>query len=237
MNIIFLVASLIILGTIPFWIFVLVLYILKAFINIRFTISGLYYISNISLSFFNDEFTFILKIDSIKLIFHWPRTRFLINGLKISFHINRSEFQENNQNQGKNKINDISFIKERFTEMLKMKLWSNNKNKNNLLSIGEIKNIDDMVKHKKTSLKNRLVLYILRFFDILIEKVKLTLKFKTKNVFYSIRIRKIITGVIKSPNKKAEIDLVGGVYDLEIREHIDKSEEKNNGIKEALKKK
>ena len=236
MNIIFIIASLIILGTIPFWIVVLVLYILKAFINIRFTISGLYYISNISLSLFNDEFTFILKIDSIKLIFQWPRTRFMIKGLKISFHINRSEFQENNQNQGKNKINDISFIKEKFTEMLKMKLWSNNKNKNNLLSFGEIKNIDDMVKHKKTSLKNRLVLYILRFFDILIEKVKLTLKFKTKNVFYSIRIRKIITGVIKSPNKKAEIDLVGGVYDLEIREHIDKSEEKNNVIKEALKK-
>ena len=236
MNIIFIVASLIILGTIPFWILVLVLYILKAFINIRFTISGLYYISNISLSLFNDEFTFILKIDSIKLIFQWPRTRLLIKGVKTSFHINRSEFQENNQNQGKNKINDISFIKEKFTEMLKMKLWSNNKNKNNLLSFGEIKNIDDMVKHKKTSLKNRLVLYILRFFDVLIEKVKLTLKFKTKKVFYSIRIRKIITGVIKSPNKKAEIDIVGGVYDLEIREHIDRSEEKDNGIRDVLKK-
>ena len=68
-----------------------------------------------------------------------------------------------------------------------------------------------MVKQKKSPIKNRLVLYILRFFDVYIEKIKLTLKFKTKNIFYSIKIRKIITGVIKSPNKKSQIDIVGGI--------------------------
>ena len=230
MNILFIIATIIICGTIPFWIVVLLLYILKAIINIKFTISGLYHITNISIGFFNEEFSFTLKIDSIKLLFRWPRTRLQLEGLKIIFHINKSEFQENN-NQNKKRINDFSFIKEKFSEILKSKQWVNNKDNNNLLSFGEIHHIDDMVKQKKSPIKNRLVLYILRFFDVYIEKIKLTLKFKTKNIFYSIKIRKIITGVIKSPNKKSQIDIVGGVYDLEIREHIEISEEKKEGFK------
>ena len=95
MNILFIIASIIICATIPFWIIVLVLYILKAFINLRFTVSGLYYITNINLGIYNEEFTFILKIHSIRILFGWPRTRLLIKGLKTSFLINRSEFQEN----------------------------------------------------------------------------------------------------------------------------------------------
>ena len=240
MNIFFIIATFIICCTIPFWIIVLLLYALKAFINLRFTISGLYHITNISLSIFNEEFTITLKLDSIKVKFSWPRTRFLIKGLKVNFHINKSEFQEKSQSQHKNRINDISFIKEKFSEILKSKLWANNKENNNLLSFGEIKNIDDMIKQKKSPLKNRLVLYILRFFDLYIEKIKFTLKFKTKTVFYSIRIRKIITGVIKSPNKKSQIDIVGGVYDLEIREHMEKnmenSEEKKGNAKKYISK-
>ena len=236
MNILFILATIIICGTIPFWIIVLLLYILKAVINLRFTISGLYHITNISLGLYNEEFSFTLKLDSIKVIFSWPRTRFELKGLKIAFHINKSEFKENNP-QYKNRINDISFIKEKFSEILKSKLWSNNKDNNNLLSFGEINHIDDMVKQKKSPIKNRLVLYILRFFDVFIERIKLTLKFKTKNVFYSIKIRKIITGVIKSPNKKSQIDIVGGVYDLNIREHIEKNAENNEDKKEGFKKK
>ena len=240
MNIFFIIATFIICCTIPFWIIVLLLYVLKAFLNLRFTISGLYHITNISLSIFNEEFTITLKLDSIKVKFSWPRTRFLIKGLKVNFHINKSEFQEKSQSQHKNRINDISFIKEKFSEILKSKLWANNKENNNLLSFGEIINIDDMIKQKKSPLKNRLVLYILRFFDLYIEKIKFTLKFKTKNVFYSIRIRKIITGVIKSPNKKSQIDIVGGVYDLEIREHMEKnmenSEEKKGNAKKYISK-
>ena len=236
MNIIFIIAATIIGSTIPFWIIVLLLYILKAIINIRFTISGLYHITNISIGFYNEEFSFTLKIDSIKLLFQWPRTRLQLEGLKIDFHINKSEFQENN-NQNKRRINDISFIKEKFSEILKSKLWVNNKDNNNLLSFGEIHHIDDMVKQKKSPIKNRLVLYILRFFDIYMERIKLTLKFKTKNVFYSIKIRKIIMGVIKSPNKKSQIDIVGGVYDLEIREHIESIDEKKEGFKKKSVKK
>ena len=235
MNILFIFATIIICGTIPFLIIVLLLYILKLFINLKFTISGLYHISKISLGFYNEDFSFTLKIESIRIFFHWPRTRLQIKGLKIFFNINKTEFQENNQSQ--KRINDISFIKEKFSEILKTKLWTNNKDKNNLLSFGEIKNIDDMVKQKKSPIKNRLVLYILRFFDVYIETIKLTLKFKTKNVFYSIRIRKIITGVIKSPNKKSQIDIVGGVYDLEIREHIEKNIENNEERRNSLNKK
>ena len=88
-------------------------------------------------------------------------------------------------------------------------------------------------------MKNRFVLYVLRFFDIYLERIKSTLKFTNRHIFYSIKIRKIITGVIKSPNKKAQIDIVGGVYDLEIREHIGKkldninNPEKKNIFKET----
>ena len=237
MNIIFILATFIICITIPFWILVLFLYILKGFINIRFTISGLYYITNISLGFYNEEFSFSFKLDSIRILFSWPRTRFQLKGIKIHFHINKSEFQEKNNSQNKNRINDISFIKEKFSEILKSKLWANNKDNNNLLSFGEIFNIDDMVKQKKSSYKNRLILYILRFFDVYIEKIKLTLKFQSKNVFYSIKIRKIISGVIKSPNKKSQIDIVGGVYNLEIREHIEKVGDNNEEKKKCVKKK
>ena len=195
---------------------------LKIFINLKFTISGLYYITDIQIEFSNDEFSFSLKIDSIKVIFGWPRTRFLIEGIKTSFDINKSEFKENKDIFDNSRINDVSFIKEKFADILKSKLWTNNKDKNNLLSFGEINNIDDIVKHKKTSLKNRFILYVLRFFDIYVERIKITLKFSKKYIFYSIRIRKLITGVIKSPNKKSQIDIVGGLYDLEIKEHIGK---------------
>ena len=237
MNILFILATIIICVTIPFWIIVCLLYIFKAFLNINFTISGLYYISNISIGLSNEEFSFILKIDSIRVLLGWPRIRFSIKNVKISFNINKSEFQENNQFQNTNRINDISFIKEKFSEILKSKLWANNKDNNNLLSFGEIQTIDEIVTQKKSPLKNRIVLYILRFFDACIEKIKLTLKFKTKNVFYSITIRKIIVGVVKSPNKKSQIDIAGGVYDLEIREHIEKNLESNEEKKEDLKKK
>ena len=236
MNILFIVATIIICATIPFWITVLLLYILKAFLNLNFTISGLYYITNISLGLNNEEFSFLLTIDSIRVLFRWPRIRFSIKNLKITFNINKSEFQENNQLQNKNRINDISFIKEKFSEILKSKLWANNKDNNNLLSYGEIQNIDEMIKQKKSPLKNRIVLYILRFFDVYIEKIKLTLKFKTKNVFYSVKLRKIIAGVIKSPNKKSQIDIAGGMYDLVITEHIEKNLGGDEDKKENLKK-
>ena len=222
MNLIFLFAFLIIVATIPFWILVVLLTFLKIFVNLKFTISGLYYITDIQIEFSNDEFSFSLKIDSIKVIFGWPRTRFLIEGIKTTFDINKSEFKEKKDLYDNSRINDVSFIKEKFADILKSKLWTNNKDKNNLLSFGEINNIDDIVKHKKTSLKNRFVLYVLRFFDIYIERIKITLKFSKRHIFYSIRIRKLIAGVIKSPNKKSQIDIVEGLYDLEIREHIGK---------------
>ena len=220
MNILFLLAFFIILSTLPFWILVILLSFLKFIINFKFTISGLYYITDIGLEFSNDEFSFSLKIESIRVIFGWPRTRFLIEGIKTTFNINKSEFKENNDLFNNKRINDVSFVKEKFAEILKSKMWTNNNDKNNLLSFGEINYIDDIVKHKKTSFKNRFVLYVLRFFDIYLERIKMTLKFTKRHTFYSIRIRKIITGVIKSPNKKAQIDIVGGLYDLEIREHI-----------------
>ena len=222
MNLIFLFAFLIILTTVPFWILIIFLTFLKFFINFKFTISGLYYITDIGLEFSNDEFSFSLKIDSIKVIFGWPRTRFMVEGIKTNFNINKSEFKENKDILSNKRINDITFIKEKFADILKSKMWTNNKDKSSLLSFGEINNIDDIVKHKKTSFKNRFVLYVLRFFDIYLEKIKATLKFTKRHIFYSIRIRKIITGVIKSPNKKCQIDIVGGLYDLEIREHIGK---------------
>ena len=235
MNLIFLFAFLIILVTVPFWILIILLSFLKLFINFKFTISGLYYLTDIQLEFSTDEFSFSLKVESFKVIFGWPRTRFLIEGIKTSFDINKSEFKEQNNILGKNKINDVSFIKEKFSEMLKSKLWMNNNEKNNLLSFGEIFHIDDIVKHKKTSMKNRFVLYVLRFFDIYIERIKSTLKFTNRHIFYSIKIRKIITGVIKSPNKKSQIDIVGGLYDLEIREHIGKKlESLNNPEKKKI---
>ena len=237
MNFLFILATIIICITIPFLVLVLLLYIMKGFIKIKFTISGLYHITNISIGIYNEEFSFTLKLNSIKILFRWPRTRLQLIGLKILFHINSSEFQENNGSQNKNRINDISFIKEKFSEILKNKLWANNKDNNNLLSFGEIYNIDDMVKQKKSPYKNRLVLYILRFFDVYIEKIKMTLKFNSKNVYYSIKIRKIITGVIKSPNKKSQIDIVGGVYNLEIKEHIEKIIENSEDKKECMKKK
>ena len=187
MNILFIIATIIICITIlPFWVLVLLLlYIMKGFINIKFTISGLYHITNISIGMYNEEFSFTIKLDSIKILFRWPRTRLQLIGINIHFHINKSEFQENSGSQNKNRINDISFIKEKFSEILKSKLWANNKDNNNLLSFGEIHNIDDMVKQKKSPYKNRLVLYILRFFDVYIERIKLALKFKSRNVFDS----------------------------------------------------
>ena len=239
MNLIFLFAFLIILTTVPFWFVIILLTFLKLFFNFKFTISGLYHITDIGFEFSNDEFSFSLKIDSIKVIFGWPRTRFSIEGLKTTFNINKLDFKENNDIYANKRINDISFIKEKFAEILKSKMWTNNKDKNNLLSFGEINYIDDIVKHKKTSFKNRFVLYVLRFFDIYIEKIKATLKFTKRHIFYSIRIRKIITGVIKSPNKKSQIDIVGGLYDLEIREHIGKLAENLNieDKKEAIRSK
>ena len=160
MNLLFLFAFLIILVTVPFWILIILLSFLKLFINFKFTISGLYYITDIQLEFSNSEFSFSLKIESIKIIFGWPRTRFLIEGIKTTFNINKSEFHEQKNILGNNRINDVSFLKEKFSEILKSKLWMNNSEKNNLLSFGEIFHIDDIVKHKKTSMKNRFVLYI-----------------------------------------------------------------------------
>ena len=241
MNFLFLIAFFIILTTLPFWVLVVLLSFLKFFINFKFNISGLYYISDIGLEFSNEEFSFSLNIDSIKVKFGWPRTRFLIEGVKTTFNINKSEFKEKNDSLSNKRINDVSFIKEKFAEILKSKMWTNNKDKNNLLSFGEINYIDDIVKHKKTSFKNRFVLYVLRFFDVYLERIKATLKFTKRHIFYSIRIRKIITGVIKSPNKKSQIDIVGGLYDLEIREHIGKIsdniniEEKRDALKNKSK--
>ena len=95
MNFLFLIAFIIILITVPFWIFAILLSLLKFFINIKFKISGLYYITDIQLELSNNEFNLSLAIDSIKVIFGWPRTRFLVEGIKISFNINNSECWSN----------------------------------------------------------------------------------------------------------------------------------------------
>ena len=129
MNLIFLFAFFIILATVHFWFIIILLTFLKLFFNFKFTISGLYYITDIGFEFSNDEFSFSLKIDSIRVIFGWPRTRFSIEGLKTTFNINKSEFKENKDIFGNKRINDISFIKEKFAEILKSKMWTNNKEK------------------------------------------------------------------------------------------------------------
>ena len=96
MNLLFLFTFFIILSSFSFWFIIILLTFLKLFFNFKFTISGLYYITDISFEFSNDEFSFSLKIDSIRVIFGWPRTRFSIEGLKTTFNINKSDLKKAN---------------------------------------------------------------------------------------------------------------------------------------------
>ena len=220
MNFIFWIAIIYILFTLPFVFTILLLYLLKLVVNVSFKIRGPYKITNFNLSYKNEDISFQISIDLIKLSLSYPRLHLVFSGIKSTILIIKSEFKErNHQNLGKSHSSDISFIKEKFSEILREKLWINNKSGNKILSTDEITNIDDVVKKQKISYLNKIFLFFSKLFDFNLEHIKLNLKSFSQSTYYSLLIKRIILGAVKSTTKKSEIDIIAGIYDLNIIEY------------------
>ena len=69
------------------------------------------------------------------------------------------------------------------------------------------------------SWKDFIISQFLNLFDLYFSKITINVKFKKAPYCHSVKIRKIIVGVVKSKNKNTEINLLGAVYDLDIFEY------------------
>ena len=228
MNYIFWISLIIILFSIPFIIFVIFLYLLKLVSNITFKIKGLYSISKLQVTIKTENISFQISLENIKLILRYPRLRLLISGIKAVVVLNKSEFKEINKGPNSNKENkfDYTFVKEKFSNILREKLYVNNKSGNKILSTDEIDNVDDVLKKQKSSYLNKIILFFLRQIDFDLEKIDFDLKILSQKFYYSLYIKRIILGVVKSTSKKSEIDLIVGIYDLNVFENSNKNQSK-----------
>ena len=230
MNFILVIAGLYIIYSIPFWLFIFLLILLKLlFINISFSISSLYSISNVEINIGNEYLTLFIHIDNIRFVLTWLRIRLVFTNFLISLQLNQIEIEELPNYPFENNINDLPFIKEKLNEILKGKMYANNRDLN-LVKRGEIENLNDIFNIKRLNWYDYILSIILNFIDIYIQSIKLIVKFKTNNFYYSISSRKIIIGIAKSPNIKTEINLVGGIYNFELNEYRRKSIQKDNKI-------
>ena len=230
MNFILVIAGLYIIYSIPFWLFIFLLILLKLlFINISFSISSLYSISNVEINIGNEYLTLFIHIDNIRCVLTWLRIRLVFTNFLISLQLNQIEIEELPNYPFENNINDLPFIKEKLNEILKGKMYTNNRDLN-LVKRGEIENLNDIFNIKRLNWYDYILSIILNFIDIYIQSIKLIVKFKTNNFYYSISSRKIIIGIAKSPNIKTEINLVGGIYNFELNEYRRKSIQKDNKI-------
>ena len=94
----------------------------------------------------------------------------------------------------------------------------------------EIENLSTILNIKRLNWYDYILSRILNFIDIYIQSIKLIVKFKSNNFYHRISSRKIIIGVAKSPNKKTEINLLGGIYNFEVTEYRRKSNDKDKTI-------
>ena len=223
MNLILFIAGLFIIFSIPFWSFIFLLIVLKLFfVNISFRISSLYSISNVEINIGNEYLTLFIHIDNIRFVLTWSRIRIVFTNFLISLQLNQIEIEELPKFPFENNINDLPFIKEKLNEILKGKMYTNNKD-SNLVRRGEIENLNDILNTKRLNWYDYILRIVLNFIDIYIQSIKLIVKFKTNNFYYSISSRKIIIGIAKSPNIKTEINLLGGIYNFELIEYRRKS--------------
>ena len=213
MNLIFIFAGIFILFTIPFLLIILFLNILKLFTKISFKIKNLYSINDLTLSYINEFYSFFIYIENIKIILIWFRFRILIKNLKINLQLTKIEneetFKYEKTTKNKNFNHNISILKEKFSEILRNKMYINNKNGAKLLKINEIENINELINKKKLNFKDKIIYFLLKLFDINLLSIKFNIKFKNNNYFNIISIRKILFGFDYSQNKKNEIDLIG----------------------------
>jgi hypothetical protein len=222
MNLIFIFAGIFILFTIPFLIIILLLNILKLFIKISFKIKNLYSINDFTLIYINEFFSFFIYIENIKIILIWFRFRILIKNLKINLQLTKIENEETfkyEKTTTKNFNNNISILKEKFSEILRNKMYINNKGGAKLLKINEIENINELINKKKLNFKDKIIYFLFKLFDINLLSIKFNIKFKNNNYFNIISIRKILFGFDYSQNKKNEIDLIGCLYEFELFEY------------------
>ena len=192
MNLILFIAGLYIIFSIPFWSFIFLLIVLKLFfVNISFRISSLYSISNIEINIGNEYLTLFIHIDNIRFVLTWSRIRIVFTNFLISLQLNQIEIEELPKFPFENNINDLPFIKEKLNEILKGKMYTNNKD-SNLVRRGEIENLNDILNTKRLNWYDYILRIVLNFIDIYIQSIKLIVKFKTNNFYYSISSRKII---------------------------------------------
>ena len=170
MNLIFIFAGIFILLTIPFLLIILFLNILKLFTKISFKIKNLYSINDLTLSYINEFYSFFIYIENIKIILIWFRFRILIKNLKINLQLTKIENEETFKYEktikNKNFNHNISILKEKFSEILRNKMYINNKNGAKLLKINEIENINELINKKKLNFKDKIIYFLLKLFDI-----------------------------------------------------------------------
>lgn len=209
--------------TLPFWLIILLLLIVKHKINISFKISSIYSISNIKINYINNYCTFFIFIQNIRLTLTWFRVRFLI--INSDFTLNFLKDEEEGTHESKvffenyENFENFSKNKTKYSEILQQIFLKKNKNGNKLISGGEIYNLNSMLITRKMSWKDFIISQFLNLFDLYFSKITINVQFKKAPYFHSLKIRKIIVGVVKSKNKNTEIDLLGAVYDLDIFEY------------------
>ncbi len=228
MHLIFILAGLFIIFSLPFWLLIFLLIILRFFLNISFKVTSLYSVSDVEINIGNEYLSLFIYVENIRFVLTWLRIRIVFTNFVVSLQLNQFEIEELPKFDLENNLNDLPFIKEKLNEILKGKMYTNNIGET--LIREEIENLSTILNIKRLNWYDYILSRILNFIDIYIQSIKLIVKFKSNNFYHSISARKIIIGVAKSPNKKTEINLLGGIYNFEVTEYRRKSNDKDKTL-------
>ena len=240
MQIIFVIASFIILLSSPALLIYIALYILSKYFSTSLSLEycGFLKFKNINFYIDSDYFFFYIHIDYFHIYLLWLKFRINIKGLKSTLTlktknsslvktkpINKYDFVDSfiirkqdssNKNYGilheiKNKFNEILFEKY-------IKPFMNESDKDKKIKFKN-KNYKSHEKIKLT-FKDKLLRNLLSFFDIIITDLEFNFKLSESDFFYKFSLKEASFGIIKGLNINKEIHFLLMINNLYIKEYI-----------------
>ena len=179
MHLIFILAGLFIIFSLPFWLLIFLLIILRFFLNISFKVTSLYSVSDVEINIGNEYLSLLIYIENIRFVLTWLRIRIVFTNFVVSLQLNQFEIEELPKFDLENNLNDLPFIKEKLNEILKGKMYTNNIGET--LIREEIENLSSILNIKRLNWYYYILSRILNFIDIYIQSIKLIVKFKSNN--------------------------------------------------------
>ena len=240
MQIIFIIASFIILLSSPALLIYLALYILSKYFTTTLSLEycGFLKFKNINFYFDSDSFFFYIHIDYFHIYLLWLKFRINIKGfkstltLKTKFSslvrtkpINKYDFADSfiirKQDTSNKNYGILHEIKEKINKILYEKYINPFLDEINTEKRTKFKTKNNKPYEKiKLSFKDKLLRNLLSFFDLIIMDLEFNFKLSESDFFYRISLKEASFGIVKGLNINKEIHFLLIISNLYIKEYV-----------------